>query len=241
MTPLNDKIIHPSWRPLVDKALTEVDSNYLHQLTHQDNWLPGPKNIFNAFSLPLEQCQFILFGESPYPRKESANGYAFWDGAVHQLWSSNGLSKEVNRATSLRNFIKMLLLADGSLQDQGTSQQEIAALDKSHYVKSIDELFQNLLQHGFLLLNASLVLSDHSVRINAKAWRPFINQLLEQLCDVKPTVTLVLFGKIAEEINHMPVAHCFPQEISEHPYNLSFIRNTTMQAFFRPMGLLYPH
>ena len=44
-----------------------------------------------------------------------ANGYAFWDAAVNELWSDNGLSKAVNRATSLRNFIKMLLVTEGAL------------------------------------------------------------------------------------------------------------------------------
>lgn len=238
MAPLNYASIHPSWRPLVDKALAEVNLSYLEQLNGDESWLPGPNNIFNAFSLSLDQCQFILFGESPYPRQQSANGYAFWDGAVHQLWSSKGLTTQVNRATSLRNFIKMLLIADGTLQSQETSQPSIAAIDKSHYVQSIDDLFKNFLQHGFLLLNASLVLSDHSVRKNAKAWHPFINKLLEQLATCKPEITLLLFGKIAEDINRIPVARCFKQYVAEHPYNISFIHNSKMQCLFKPMHLL---
>lgn len=238
MTTLNFSPINPSWRPLIDQALVDISPYYLKQLSEDDTWLPGHDKIFNAFSLPFDQCHYVLFGESPYPRCQSANGYAFWDGAVHEIWSSNGLSTAVNRATSLRNFIKMLLVADNALEIHDTSQQKIAAVDKSSYVHTLDELFANLLRQGFLLLNASLVLSNNSVTVDAKAWRPFMNNLLEQLCILKPSLKLVLFGNIAAQINHMAAAQCFEQHIAEHPYNVSFINNQKMHALFGPMELL---
>src|SRR5690348_5345377 len=102
----------PSWQQCLAEALTKMDSAYLEELYANAHWLPGSKNIFNAFSLPVSKTNYVLFGESPYPRAVSANGYAFWDAAVNQLWSDTGLSKTVNRATSLRNIIKMLLIAE---------------------------------------------------------------------------------------------------------------------------------
>ena len=97
---------------------------------------------------PLSSVRTILFGESPYPREGSANGYAFWDAAVENLWSDSGLSKAVNRATSLRNFIKMLLLARGDL-NHDFSQPAIAQLDKSTFHRTADEFFTGLLNKGF--------------------------------------------------------------------------------------------
>src|SRR3989344_708271 len=103
----NIEITDPSWHDCLSQALNKVDPDYLEKLYNNSQWLPGHAKIFNAFTLPVDQVNYILFGESPYPRAHSANGYAFWDAAVTDLWSPIGLSKAVNRATSLRNMIKM--------------------------------------------------------------------------------------------------------------------------------------
>jgi len=238
MTTLNMDVIHPEWQPLIQAALSCVDSDYLKNLEDQNDWLPGPGSIFNAFSQPLSKTRYILFGESPYPRAQSANGYAFWDASVHELWSNGGLSREVNRATSLRNFIKMLLVADGALSEKDTTQPAISKLDKSHYIKTNDELFQSLLGHGFLLLNATPVLTNDKVHKDAKAWHPFIEKLLTLLAEQQPQIELILFGKIAQLISDIPAAKQLPQLQAEHPYNLTFINNPEVLKFFKPLNLL---
>ena len=235
---LKTAAIHTSWQPLIQQALATVDADYLDDICSHSDWLPGAENIFNAFSLPLKDTRYILLGESPYPRRESANGYAFWDGKVDELWSATGLSKPVNRATSLRHITKMLLIAEGVLSKDDASQPPIAAIDKQFFVRTIDELFKNFLKHGFLLLNASLVLSEKNVRHDAKLWFPFIKKLLEQLATLDHQVELVLFGKIAEKINLIEAAQAFPQLIAEHPYNISFIQNDKVINFFQPLHLL---
>ena len=192
---LNLSQVHPSWQPCLKSALTKVDPNYLEKLQETNHWLPGHKNIFNAFTLPVSEVNYVLLGESPYPRALSANGYAFWDAAVHEIWTATGLSKAVNRATSLRNIIKMLLVAEGLLSENKTSQADIAVLDKTNLIKTNDELFTNLLLHGFLLLNASLVLHPTNVKKDALAWQPFTKAILEYLLsknsNIKSVITLV--------------------------------------------------
>ncbi len=65
----NLNTIHTSWQPCIKTALEKLNPAYLQELyTHQD-WLPGCHHIFSAFSLPLEQTRYVLFGESPYPRR----------------------------------------------------------------------------------------------------------------------------------------------------------------------------
>ncbi len=240
MKAFNFNRIDSSWQPLVNTALSTVDPVYLQKLRADTAWLPGPNAIFNAFSQPLSNTRFILLGESPYPRQASANGYAFWDQAVTDLWSDKGLSKAVNRATSLRNFIKMLLLAEGLLDANDMSQAAISCIDKQCLIKNIGELFANLLQHGFLLLNASLVLSNQGVKQDAKCWYPFMATLLNELAQHKQDVQLILFGKIAEQINTISAAKQFKQLLAEHPYNLSFIQNKSIIQFFQPFRLLRP-
>src|SRR5262249_28363736 len=150
--------------------------------------LPGPDNIFNAFSVPMDKVKYVLFGESPYPRPQSANGYAFWDAAVTNIWSITGLSKQVNRANSLRNLIKMLLVADGLLSKENLSQEAIAAINKQKLVTSGQELFNSLLNKGFLLLNASLVFRKGLVNEDAKAWQPFLYEVLHTLTHKESSV-----------------------------------------------------
>lgn len=230
--------IHPSWYSPIQTSIAQMETDYLQNLEKMPNWLPGRKNLFAAFQTPVESTRYVLLGESPYPRRESANGYAFWDAAVGDLWSETGLAKPVNRATSLRNFIKMLLLGDGLLQHDNLSQQAIAALNKQHLIQSNDELFNGLISQGFLLLNASLVLSDKPVRHDAKAWRPFLNALLTELSQLKPDIQLIIFGNIAKDVATLESSSCFRQFCCEHPYNISFITNPNVLDFFKPFKLL---
>lgn len=232
--------VHPSWQDGIEKSLSSMDPAYLETLARQHRWLPGPAHIFNAFSLPLDQVKVVLFGESPYPRPASAIGYAFWDGAVDALWSDTGLDKKVNRATSLRNIIKMLLLAEGLLTPDTLTQAAIAKVDKSSLVQTNTALFMNLQHHGFLLLNACLALRLGQKSKDATAWRPFIRTLLLFLLEKKPEVTFLFMGNIAFRIEQLLKGHPIQKILVEHPYNHTFVTNQTVLSFFAPLHLLQP-
>ncbi len=230
--------VHPSWRSCLNRALKTLDLHYLQKLYNSNTWLPGHNNLFNSFSLPMDQTQYVLLGESPYPRAQSANGYAFWDAAVQELWSHTGLSKTVNRATSLRNMIKMLLVAEKKLDPFDTSQSAIANMDKTGLVTTNADLFNNLLNQGFLLLNATPVLQIKTKRQDAMAWRPFMHYVLNDLLRFYPKTQLILFGKLAQIITQLIDTTDVQIIQSEHPYNLSFIHNKQILALFQPMHLL---
>ncbi|AUH72959.1 uracil-DNA glycosylase [Legionella sainthelensi] len=226
---------HSEWKGILTNALESMDQDYLHQLMTTENWLPGKERLLTAFSLPLTKTQYILLGESPYPRKESANGYAFWDNSVGSLWSLNGLSKTVNRATSLRNIIKMLLKARGDLTED-TSQASIALINKDSLVQTANELFERMLQKGILLLNACLVYSEGKVPYHARKWMPFMQSVFTQLALIKPDIQLILLGKIAKTtaLDKLSIGL-----IAEHPYNVSFITNPQVIHFFKSLDLLH--
>jgi uracil-DNA glycosylase len=76
--------------------------------------------------------------------------------------------------------------------------------------------------------------------VDARAWLPFQRAVFAALggCAEKPT--LVLWGKIAEQLKKVPETEGFPQIHAEHPYNLSFIGHEGMHRLFGPMKLLSP-
>jgi uracil-DNA glycosylase len=247
--------VHPSWLPALVlglNAMQETSPAYLDSL-QEGAFLPDAGRLFAAFALPLTSVNYVLVGEGPYPRAESATGVCFMDGAVRELWSEDaqaGLSKKVNRATSLRNFIKMLLVADARLDAANTTVAAMAAmaagarLPDSDLIQDLKELQDNLGKQGFLLLNASLVFRPEVAPAkDALAWRVFLQAVFAALVQQQNNVQgkkilLVLWGKIAEQIKHIPGSAELASICSEHPYNLSFISNQAMQNFFAPMCLL---
>jgi uracil-DNA glycosylase len=239
-----------SWRPHLLRGLQAVamaDPGYLPALA-EDDYLPTHGRLFAAFAQPLDRVRYVLVGEGPYPRAESATGVCFMDGAVGELWSATGLSKPVNRATSLRNFMKMLLVADGQLQVDdtgGAAMAPVAAASRSNgsvqtgSIQTLAQLQDNLTAQGFLLLNAALVFRKHVAPVvDARAWLPFLQTVLAVLSERAEPPTLVLWGKIAEQLSKLPETGRLPQVVAEHPYNLSFIGHEGMRRLFGPMELL---
>ncbi len=200
--------IDPSWRPIVSESLRALDPEYLAFLERDGSYFPDRTQLFNAFTtLPLERTRYILFGQDPYPRRESALGYAFIDGKVERLFDEHGFTKEVNRATSLRNFLKMLLVCEGVL---GTdlSKEAVARIDTSGYIQTIHALREGFEREGVLLLNMALIFtSKEESRYHIKAWRGFVEALLQRLSD--RGIGLILFGKAAEEIERFEAAKSY--------------------------------
>ena len=238
--------VHPQWHQILTEALATLDPDYLQSLLQDDNWLPGADQLLSAFKRDRLGVRYLLIGESPYPRRESANGIAFYDAAVGELWSAQGLSKPVNRATSLRNIVKTALLAEGLLSkddDGKVTQAEIAAIDKSGLIHTLDELFANLQQAGFLMLNATPVLHpERKPVLEARFWQAFLEQLLVSITDQSTSgITLLLWGKIAQQVEAMPASQYYHKLVCEHPYNLSFIDNPQMLNLFASISVMQQH
>ncbi len=229
--------IHPSWQSIVEYAFEAFDADYLAYLQNDDTYFPNRQNFLNAFkTLPLHETKYILFGQDPYPREESAIGYAFIDGKVKSIFTENGLSKEVNRATSLRNFVKMLLLCEGALKDDFT-KEAVSRVDSSGYIQTIQQLRENFEKNGVLLLNMALVFSTKAEsKKHIQKWRGFVKRLLASLDG--NDIELILFGKIAEEVERLDEAKHFRKHFLPHPYNISFITDSKAHALFKPMQLL---
>jgi len=229
---------HSSWKEILSNAYEALDPEYKDFLEKDNGYFPTKENYFNAFkTLARYEVKYILFGQDPYPRKESAGGYAFIDTNVKEIFSQTGLSKEVNRATSLRNFVKMALLQRGDLSSTDTAQDAIAKVDKTELISNIEELRANFEKNGVLLLNTALVFTDKkSSSKHIKAWQPFMQTLLNQLAVNTPE--LILFGTHAKAMKKLFDVKKFETIEIEHPYNHTFIVNKTAHALFGKMNLL---
>ena len=231
-------MVHKSWQESIAGAYQELSGPYREYLESDRSYFPSRDHFLNAFkTLPRDKIRYVLFGQDPYPRRESAIGYAFIDGNVGSIFSETGLSREVNRATSLRNFIKMALFARGDLEADDTSQQAIARLDKSHMIQTVSQLKENFEKNGVLLLNTALVFSSkEESRRHIREWRPFVEKLLLDMQDIDPT--LILFGTHARALKKLANIDSFRSIELEHPYNHTFITNPQALELFGPMDLL---
>ena len=227
-----------SWNVILKKAYLSLAVEYRDFLENDKEYFPASSAYFNAFkTLPRDKVKYILFGQDPYPRKESAGGYSFIDEKVQNLFSDKGLSKEVNRATSLRNFVKMALLARGDLETDDLSQEAITHIDKQDLITSIEALRINFEKNGVLLLNTALIFTDKkSSTKHVKAWNPFMKTLLKELEEDAPK--LILFGTHAKALKKKLPLENFETIEVEHPYNHTFIQNKEVLKLFAPMKLL---
>ena len=230
--------VDAAWEPILLPALAALEGEYREWLLAGEGYIPVRERILAAFStLKPQRVRYILFGQDPYPRRESAIGYAFIDGRVGQIFTPTGLSREVNRATSLRNFVKMALVADGLLDPADTSQKAIAALEKEGLISTMEELRRNFERSGVLLLNTALVFEDKErSRRHIRAWQGFVERLLEGMAPYGPA--MILFGSHAGAVKKLRGAEEMRAAELEHPYNHSFVTNPRAHELFGPMHLL---
>jgi len=231
--------VDSSWQDIVKYAYSGLSEEYKNFLEQDSGYFPNFSNFLNAFcTLNLKETRYILFGQDPYPRKESASGYAFIDNNVKSIFSVNGFSKEVNKATSLRNFLKMLLLSEGYLQENDLSQKAISKIPKDGFINSIDELRLNFERSGVLLLNTALIFTcKEDTNLHVREFRVFMQRLLSRLIEYK--IELILFGTMAKNIKkQLPSALEFKTVETLHPYNIGFIHDKKVLTTFGPMNLL---
>lgn len=229
-----------SWQEIIEYAYSGLSLEYREFLEKDSGYFPTYSNFLNAFhTLSLEKTKYILFGQDPYPRFESASGYAFIDKNVKNLFSDKGFSKEVNKATSLRNFLKMLLLSEGFLEKDDLTQNAIAKISKDSFIDSIDELRYNFESNGVLLLNTALIFTcKEDTKTHVKEFRVFMQRLLSRLVDCK--IELILFGAMAKDIQkQLPSSLEFKTVETLHPYNVGFIHDAKVWDTFVPMKLLF--
>jgi len=232
--------VDSSWQEIIEYAYEGLSLEYRRFLEEDKGYFPTYSNFLNAFhTLSLEKTKYILFGQDPYPRIESASGYAFIDAKVKSIFSEKGFSKDVNRATSLRNFLKMLLLSEGYLRSDDLSQEAISKINKDGFIDTIDALRCKFEHNGVLLLNTALIFTcKEETKLHVKEFRVFMQRLLSRIAD--KNIELILFGSMAKDIKkRLPASLEFKTVETLHPYNIGFIHDLKVWDTFKPMHLLF--
>ena len=175
-------------------------------------------------------------GESPYPRRRSATGYAFEDGRASQMFE-NGQWFEAGIDTSLQRILKAWLVAIGRRELNCVLKQHIVDMPKEGLVQHPAEIFRRGRQRGWLWLNAApgfFFTGDYADKERqVRYWSPLIQGVLRALADVSG-VKIVLIGRLAREEHRHLVPGCIE---ADHPAardgGRAFIGNCAVRDLLR--------
>ena len=93
-------------------------------------------------------------GESPYPRRRSATGYAFEDGRASLMFGDDQYFG-AGIDTSLRTILKAWLVATERLAPDSVRKRHVVDMPKEGLVQRPAEIFCRGRQRGWLWLNAA--------------------------------------------------------------------------------------
>ncbi|MXW45861.1 MAG: uracil-DNA glycosylase [Gammaproteobacteria bacterium] len=166
---------------------------------------PEGAHLFRAFDeLAPKDVRCVLLGQDPYPDIGFSTGRAFEAGA-YSCWSGLGSMP----SHSMRSLIQCVYAArlddPGYAVDTAQWPRTLAAIsDPANGFAGPQQLAQEWVDQGVLLLNASLTISrfsvsghPHQVDGHIPLWRPFVARVIRHLADSGRPVVFGLFGEAA--------------------------------------------
>lgn len=164
--------IHESWHQVMYPWFSTEGKKVLHYLTllksKNIGYTPNKRNIFKAFSMPVDKIKVLILGQDPYPEPGFATGLAF---AV----------PEGNRRPAL-DIIKDELFY--YCNDITVDLRFDSTLEHWH-------------SQGVLMLNAYLTTQEWTTKAHKKLWESFTEQIIQFLSVRKDPIIFVGFGKVA--------------------------------------------
>eukprot|EP00930_Biecheleria_cincta_P086822 TRINITY_DN76070_c0_g1_i1.p1 TRINITY_DN76070_c0_g1~~TRINITY_DN76070_c0_g1_i1.p1 ORF type:complete len:708 (+),score=136.14 TRINITY_DN76070_c0_g1_i1:53-2176(+) len=131
---------------------------------------------------PPSGWRVVSFGQSPYPRVESATGIAHFDNALRS-WDDTKFGTVV----TMRCLIKAAAMNKFGVT-KSTTMPELRNLMKSKNIVNPAEWFQALLSQGVLLMNAACTLKPEEgvrageyVQEHLKFWQPVIEAVVNAI------------------------------------------------------------
>lgn len=167
MNPL--KKIHNSWLPIMETLLhypelRELNTNILPNQSYQ----PSAENIFNVFSMPVNDIKVVILGQDPYPTEGDAIGYSFATNKTKTPKSLQIINKEIETTVGYRPKGFPL---DNTLKDWRDS--------------------------GVFLLNTALTVQTGNAGSHLKYWDTFTKQIIQFISKQNPCIW-ILWGKKAQ-------------------------------------------
>ncbi len=173
-----------AWEPLLTPVLTSArDAHTFLSPTRAREIVPVRELTFQALKAnPPARVRVVVFGQSPYPRVESATGIAMFDNSFTD-WNDAKFGK----VTSIRCIVKAAAMREHGVP-KATSTAALRALIAKNRVVPPAEWFQSMLVQGVLLLNASLTAStDDAISTTAHAafWKPAVLRIVEGILSAR--------------------------------------------------------
>jgi len=172
----NKLFIDDSWSKILDDSFNnelKTIINYLKNLEDSNIRItPDKKNIFKAFSFPLEKLKVVILGQDPYPRPGVATGIAF------------GVP-DITLDTETLSIIRGELSLQYGLIDIDDTER-------------FDYTLESWKDQGVLLLNTALTTENWKIGAHFNIWRPFITNVIKRLSDYNEKLIFVMMGKKAQ-------------------------------------------
>ncbi|EFA86269.1 SMAD/FHA domain-containing protein [Heterostelium album PN500] len=146
--------------------------------------LPNNNMVFSALnSVPTpSDVSVVILGQSPIPKRESASGFSYCDGAA-QSWRLDKC-----KATT-RNFIKAALLSKGWISksdDVETVQEALKEIDLPS--DAAKDWFKATARQGVLWLNTTMTCTEDKEddrKPHEQIWSPFIEEVIRVIFNSK--------------------------------------------------------
>lgn len=150
----------------------------------RDRICPDYKNIFKAFyKCPYRELRLVILGQYPYFQRNKATGLAF----------ANFNSTPENQLSPSLQVIK----------------ESIINYEIPHNLITFAPELEEWAEQGVLLLNTALTCEVNKLGSHNLLWRPFICQLIKNICDYNIGIVWLLLGNSAQS---------FKPYINKHQY-----------------------
>ncbi|NYZ11607.1 hypothetical protein HL658_03525 [Azospirillum sp. RWY-5-1] len=240
--------VDDAWIPILTAAWEEIPLEYRREVATAKSLVPKVEQIFEPFRKVKPSAVTVIFvAESPYPQAGVANGQVFHPGQ-EQLWSKKGFSAHVNRYGSLATLLRMLLRAEGIIQQGHRRGRDIARGLKVETnlrkVDTVNDLFARLYTNGVLLLNATPILRCNVAK-DAKAWQPFNLAIIRSVTDLAAAPpNVVLAGELAGWLKTELTEQGMSVVLAAHPASRRhrierFVEYSDLHAVFSRLEIIF--
>lgn len=169
--------IHTSWNKILsilekDEKLIELNTTILPNI----QYYPNREDIFNVFSMPVQDIKVVILGQDPYPNEGQAIGYAF------------AVSQESKIPASLR-VIEYELFEDL----EGFENVKLFNEDNPEW-----RTLEHWREQGVFLLNTALTVEAKKAGSHLKYWESFIKEIINFISTNTHNCIWLLWGNKAQ-------------------------------------------
>lgn len=220
------EILSEKWYEVLKDEIIKQKDWEIYLGEDREETFPDREHTFRAINnVDISKVKIVIFGQDPYPRKESATGYAFWDGAVTN-WKQP-------LSPSLRNIFKSVLISK-KLAVPTDSVAKLREIVAKNNLPEPGEFFQKSIDNGVLWLNTSLTFTSKDtkeLKRHLKFWNPIIKKIISAILSESEKIVFVFWGSKAKElqkiINKIDTKCSYEYVENNHPMMDTFhIKNT---------------